>query len=41
MKFEFNVVRFDASDVVTTSTCAKPALPAPAGNKPPQCNGVA
>lgn len=34
MKFELNVVRFDASDVVTTSGCAKPAVFYPAGNKP-------
>lgn len=41
MKFELNVVRFDANDVVTASAvCALPMIPAPAGNGNPSCTGV-
>lgn len=40
MKFELNVVRFDANDVVTESAvCANPSKPAPIGNKAGSCPG--
>lgn len=32
MKFELNVVRFDAADVVTSSTCLDTTLPKPFGD---------
>ena len=38
MKFELNVVLFDANDVVTSSVvCANPNLPTPIGNKAASC----
>ena len=41
MKFELDVVRFDANDVVTASElCANPALPKPRGDKAQSCTGV-
>ncbi len=41
MKFELNVVRFDANDVVTSSAaCANPVPAIIGGDLPMSCTGV-